>query len=50
VSAPNKGSVFSLYLPQSFPPSRIARKSSDAARVASAAIEGRAPRGRAPAR
>jgi signal transduction histidine kinase/HAMP domain-containing protein len=42
VSAPNKGSVFSLYLPQAFPPSRLPRKSSDAAAVASAAIE--APR------
>jgi len=39
VSAPNKGSVFSLYLPQVFPPSRAPRKSSDAAAVASAAIE-----------
>ena len=39
VSAPNKGSVFSLYLPQAFPPSRVARKASDAAAVASAAIE-----------
>jgi signal transduction histidine kinase/DNA-binding response OmpR family regulator/HAMP domain-containing protein len=39
VSAPNKGSVFSLYLPQAFPPSRLPRKSSDAASVASAAIE-----------
>ncbi|HUP98049.1 MAG TPA: response regulator, partial [Usitatibacter sp.] len=39
VSAPNKGSVFSLYLPQTFPPSRLARKSSDAAAVATAAIE-----------
>jgi CheY-like chemotaxis protein len=39
VSAPNKGSVFSLYLPQAFPPSRLPRKSSDAAAVASAAIE-----------
>jgi CheY-like chemotaxis protein len=39
VSAPNKGSVFSLYLPQAFPPSRLQRKSSDAAAVASAAIE-----------
>jgi HAMP domain-containing protein/signal transduction histidine kinase/DNA-binding response OmpR family regulator len=39
VSAPQKGSVFSLYLPQAFPPSRVQRKSSDAAAVASAAIE-----------
>ncbi|MEO5676889.1 MAG: response regulator, partial [Usitatibacter sp.] len=39
VSAPNKGSVFSLYLPQAFPPSRLPRKSSDAAAVATAAIE-----------
>ncbi|MGZ5066918.1 MAG: response regulator, partial [Usitatibacter sp.] len=39
VSAPQKGSVFSLYLPQAFPPSRVPRKSSDAAAVASAAIE-----------
>src|SRR5690606_10925679 len=39
VSAPNKGSVFSLYLPQAFPPSRVPRKSPDAAAVASAAIE-----------
>jgi signal transduction histidine kinase/DNA-binding response OmpR family regulator len=39
VSAPQKGSVFSLYLPQAFPPSRVARKSSDAATMASAAIE-----------
>ena len=39
VSAPNKGSVFSLYLPQAFPPSRLPRKSGDAAAVASAAIE-----------
>jgi signal transduction histidine kinase/DNA-binding response OmpR family regulator/HAMP domain-containing protein len=39
VSAPNKGSVFSLYLPQAFPPSRTARKGGDAAAVASAAIE-----------
>ncbi len=39
VSAPNKGSVFSLYLPQAFPPLRIPRRSSDAAAVASAAIE-----------
>jgi signal transduction histidine kinase/DNA-binding response OmpR family regulator/HAMP domain-containing protein len=39
VSAPNKGSVFSLYLPQAFPPSRLPRKSGDAASVASAAIE-----------
>src|SRR6185437_6773730 len=39
VSAPNKGSVFSLYLPQVFPPSRLPRKSSDAAAVASGAIE-----------
>jgi CheY-like chemotaxis protein len=38
VSAPQKGSVFSLYLPQAFPPSRVPRKS-DAAAVASAAIE-----------
>jgi len=39
VSAPNKGSVFSLYLPQVFPPSRPARKASDAAAVATAAVE-----------
>ncbi len=39
VSAPNKGSVFSLYLPQVFPSSRLPRKSSDAAAVATAAIE-----------
>ncbi len=39
VSAPQKGSVFSLYLPQVFPPSRPQRKTSDAAAVASAAIE-----------
>src|SRR5207249_1191013 len=39
VSAPTKGSVFSLYLPQAFPPSRATRKPSDAAAVASAAIE-----------
>src|SRR4029077_17054832 len=39
VSAPNKGSVFSLYLPQAFPPSRTQRKAGDAAAVASAAIE-----------
>jgi len=39
VSAPNKGSVFSLYLPQAFPPSRTQRKSTDAAAVATAAIE-----------
>jgi HAMP domain-containing protein/signal transduction histidine kinase/DNA-binding response OmpR family regulator len=39
VSAPSKGSVFSLYLPQAFPPSRAARKAGDAAAVASAAIE-----------
>jgi signal transduction histidine kinase/DNA-binding response OmpR family regulator/HAMP domain-containing protein len=39
VSAPQKGSVFSLYLPQTFPASRGARKSSDAAAVATAAIE-----------
>src|SRR5260370_13490567 len=39
VSAPNKGSVFSLYLPQAYPPSRAPRKTSDAAAVASAAIE-----------
>jgi signal transduction histidine kinase/CheY-like chemotaxis protein len=39
VSAPNRGSVFSLYLPQAFPASRVPRKSSDAAAVASAAIE-----------
>jgi signal transduction histidine kinase/DNA-binding response OmpR family regulator/HAMP domain-containing protein len=39
VSAPQKGSVFSLYLPQAFPPSRMPRKSTDAAAVASAAIE-----------
>ncbi|HEY4998762.1 MAG TPA: HAMP domain-containing protein, partial [Usitatibacter sp.] len=38
VSAPQKGSVFSLYLPQAFPPSRVQRKPSDAASVASAAI------------
>jgi len=39
VSAPQKGSVFSLYLPQAFPPSRLPRKAADAAAVASAAIE-----------
>jgi signal transduction histidine kinase/DNA-binding response OmpR family regulator/HAMP domain-containing protein len=39
VSAPTKGSVFSLYLPQTFPPTRQGRKTSDAAAVASAAIE-----------
>ncbi|MGZ5100743.1 MAG: response regulator, partial [Usitatibacter sp.] len=39
VSAPHKGSVFSLYLPQAFPPSRMQRKSPDAAAVATAAIE-----------
>jgi signal transduction histidine kinase/DNA-binding response OmpR family regulator/HAMP domain-containing protein len=39
VSAPSKGSVFSLYLPQAYPPSRLPRKSSDAAAVATAAIE-----------
>ncbi|HTS86012.1 MAG TPA: response regulator, partial [Usitatibacter sp.] len=39
VSAPGKGSVFSLYLPQVFPPVRAPRKPSDAAAVASAAIE-----------
>src|SRR5205085_12108215 len=40
VSAPNKGSVFSLYLPQTFPASRVARTTSDrAAAVATAAIE-----------
>ncbi len=39
VSAPSKGSVFSLYLPQAYPPSRAPRKTSDAAAVASAAIE-----------
>src|SRR5260221_10554768 len=39
VSAPQKGSVFSLYLPQAFPPSRGPRKASDAAAGASAAIE-----------
>jgi signal transduction histidine kinase/DNA-binding response OmpR family regulator/HAMP domain-containing protein len=38
VSAPQKGSVFSLYLPQAFPASRASRKT-DAAAVASAAIE-----------
>ncbi|HEX4780400.1 MAG TPA: response regulator, partial [Usitatibacter sp.] len=39
VSAPQKGSVFSLYLPQMFPPTRQVRKTTDAAAVASAAIE-----------
>ncbi|HEY2628298.1 MAG TPA: response regulator, partial [Usitatibacter sp.] len=39
VSAPAKGSMFSLYLPQAFPPVRGPRKPSDAAAVASAAIE-----------
>ncbi len=39
VSAPGKGSVFSLYLPQSFPSNRGGRKPADAASVASAAIE-----------
>jgi signal transduction histidine kinase/DNA-binding response OmpR family regulator/HAMP domain-containing protein len=39
VSAPNKGSVFSLYLPVAFPPTKGARRSADAAAVASAAIE-----------
>jgi len=39
VSAPNKGSVFSLYLPVAFPPTKVSRKPSDAAAVASAAIE-----------
>jgi signal transduction histidine kinase/DNA-binding response OmpR family regulator/HAMP domain-containing protein len=39
VSAPNKGSVFSLYLPQAFPPTRLPRKAADAAAVANAAIE-----------
>jgi hypothetical protein len=39
VSAPNKGSVFSLYLPQAFPPSRMPRKTPDPAAVANAAIE-----------
>ncbi len=39
VSAPGKGSVFSLYLPQVFPPMRAPRKPSDAAAAASAAIE-----------
>ncbi|HZZ92045.1 MAG TPA: response regulator, partial [Usitatibacter sp.] len=39
VSAPSKGSVFSLYLPQVFPPTRQPRKTSDAAAVATAAIE-----------
>src|SRR4029079_8952953 len=39
VSSPQKGSVFSLYLPVAFPPSRVARKQSDAATMASAAIE-----------
>ncbi|MGE5095229.1 MAG: response regulator [Betaproteobacteria bacterium] len=39
VSAPSKGSVFSLYLPAAFPASRMPRKSSDAAAVANAAIE-----------
>ncbi|HUQ29761.1 MAG TPA: response regulator, partial [Usitatibacter sp.] len=38
VSAPQKGSVFSLYLPQAFPASRASRKT-DAAAVATAAIE-----------
>jgi len=39
VSAPSKGSVFSLYLPATFPATRVQRKSPDAAAVASAAIE-----------
>ena len=39
VSAPSKGSVFSLYLPQAFPASRLPRKTGDAAAVATAAIE-----------
>ncbi|MEO7743323.1 MAG: response regulator, partial [Usitatibacter sp.] len=39
VSAPSKGSVFSLYLPQAFPASRGVRKSNDPAVMASAAIE-----------
>src|SRR5438552_8191282 len=39
VSAPNKGSVFSLYLPATYPPSRAPRKQPDAAIVATAAIE-----------
>src|SRR5204863_9645649 len=38
VSAPQKGSVFSLYLPVAYPPSRATRKTSDAAAVATAAI------------
>ena len=38
MSAPGKGSMFSLFLPQVFPPIR-ARKPSDAAAVASAAID-----------
>src|SRR5579862_433180 len=39
VSAPAKGSMFSLFLPQVFPAARTPRKASDAAAVASAAIE-----------
>jgi signal transduction histidine kinase/DNA-binding response OmpR family regulator len=40
VSAPQKGSVFSLYLPQTFPATRVPRKAPDsAAAVATAAIE-----------
>ncbi|HZZ91490.1 MAG TPA: HAMP domain-containing protein [Usitatibacter sp.] len=38
VSAPNKGSVFSLYLPATFPSTKT-RKTADAAAVATAAIE-----------
>ena len=39
VSAPARGSMFSLYLPQAFPPARMPRKATDPAAVASAAIE-----------
>ena len=38
-SRPNKGSVFTLYLPQAFVVSRAPRKSADAAMIADAAIQ-----------
>src|SRR5204862_6905318 len=39
VSSPDRGSIFSLYLPATYPPSRAPRKQPDAAIVATAAIE-----------